>query len=314
MAVFTRKRYYFAFGSNMHLDQMSTRCPGSIYEGTAVLHGWRWQINSRGVANIVQQHQPTNEVVEGLVFSVTEDNERALDRYEGVKRGLYERLDVWLQFKPVFPTETQFLASELQSPQGVSARVLSLGLEVHIQAFAYISRVIEDGSIREEYVARMEHAVKDALSLGISPGFAHEPLMRVIHGPIMESISSGQHRRQVLRNPQKAAAPRESYDRPGAVIPSAEHRRRSDTEPAYADSHHADSKQQHQVQRAHSPQQRIEQKALSTDSIDRKNKPGSSPPEPLQKNPQAENQKAAHSWSRKIPRTKTRKVRRSRLI
>jgi hypothetical protein len=269
MATFIRKRYYFAFGSNMHLEQMGARCPGSIFEGTAVLHGWRWQINNRGVANIVQQHQPTNQAVEGLVFSITEQNERALDRFEGVRRGHYERLDVWLQFKPVFPMETRLLASELQSPQGVSAQSLPLGIEVHIQALTYISRVIEDGPIREEYVARMERAVRDALSLGMSEGYAQGPLMRVIHGPIMKSIDSERQGRRVSGHPQRADEPRDS----GATISSAEHRRRHDTELAYADSHDAKRKEQrHQIQRAQSPPQRTEKKGRSSDSSRREDR------------------------------------------
>ena len=290
MAIFIRKRYYFAFGSNMHLDQMSTRCPGSIYEGTAVLHGWRWQINSRGVANIVRQRQPSSQLAEGLVFSVTEENERALDRFEGVKRGLYERCDVWLQFKPVFATETQVPASELQSHQVVSARSLPLGLEVHIQALTYISRIVEDGPIREEYVARMERAVRDALSLGMSQVYAHEPLMRVIHGPIKESIDSERQRRQVSRVPQTAAESRDSYIDPGAVMSSAEHKQRYDTELAYADVR---SRQQHQVQRAHSPPKRTKQKPGSTDSCQRVDRPGSCSQESLQEKPLAERDRSS---------------------
>ena len=33
---------------------MSGRCPGSSFVGRDVLHGYRWQINERGYANIVK--------------------------------------------------------------------------------------------------------------------------------------------------------------------------------------------------------------------------------------------------------------------
>ncbi|ESZ95000.1 AIG2 family protein [Sclerotinia borealis F-4128] len=44
---------YFAYGSNLSLTQMHTRCPHSTYYGLGVLYGYRWIINERGYANIV---------------------------------------------------------------------------------------------------------------------------------------------------------------------------------------------------------------------------------------------------------------------
>jgi hypothetical protein len=34
------KTLYFAYGSNIWIDQMNRRCPESIYVGTAELHEW----------------------------------------------------------------------------------------------------------------------------------------------------------------------------------------------------------------------------------------------------------------------------------
>uniref|UniRef100_A0A0D2Y0V7 gamma-glutamylcyclotransferase n=1 Tax=Fusarium oxysporum (strain Fo5176) TaxID=660025 RepID=A0A0D2Y0V7_FUSOF len=44
---------YFAYGSNLWLQQMASRCPESYYVGRAVLLDHRWQINSRGFANVI---------------------------------------------------------------------------------------------------------------------------------------------------------------------------------------------------------------------------------------------------------------------
>ncbi|TGO66710.1 hypothetical protein BELL_0938g00010 [Botrytis elliptica] len=44
---------YFAYGSNLSLKQMKTRCPDSTYVGTGVLQNYRWIVNQRGYANIV---------------------------------------------------------------------------------------------------------------------------------------------------------------------------------------------------------------------------------------------------------------------
>ena len=78
---------YFAYGSNMHLHQMAARCPTSVFMGVGILRGWKWQINERGVANIVKSH---NHNVEGIVYDIDQGNKRQLDRNEGVSKGFYD--------------------------------------------------------------------------------------------------------------------------------------------------------------------------------------------------------------------------------
>jgi gamma-glutamylcyclotransferase (GGCT)/AIG2-like uncharacterized protein YtfP len=81
---------YFAYGSNMLGRQMARRCPGAKPVGTALLRGWRFLINSRGVASIVADNEST---VQGVVWELTDDHLRALDGYEGVP-DWYQRLAV----------------------------------------------------------------------------------------------------------------------------------------------------------------------------------------------------------------------------
>lgn len=78
--------YYFAYGCNMHLKQMAERCPSSIFTGIGYIAGYRWQINERGVANIVEC---AGDYVEGIVYEVNARDKRQLDRNEGVTRGFY---------------------------------------------------------------------------------------------------------------------------------------------------------------------------------------------------------------------------------
>lgn len=80
---------YFAFGSNLQLDQMRLRCPNSRYIGRAQLHNYRFQINSRGYANILVS---AGDCVEGLVYLLTADDELRLDKNEGVSMKLYDKL------------------------------------------------------------------------------------------------------------------------------------------------------------------------------------------------------------------------------
>jgi gamma-glutamylcyclotransferase len=86
--------HYFAYGSNMDEGQMRDRCgDDAVLFDIAKLHGYRFIINTRGKATVIPQ--PSREVY-GIVWSITEDCERSLDCYEGVKYKTYkkETLDV----------------------------------------------------------------------------------------------------------------------------------------------------------------------------------------------------------------------------
>ena len=79
-------RRYFAYGSNIVARQMTHRCPAAQPVGFARLDGWRFHIMNRGFATILPD--PTAHVL-GVVWALTPACEAALDRYEGVHRGLY---------------------------------------------------------------------------------------------------------------------------------------------------------------------------------------------------------------------------------
>jgi hypothetical protein len=74
---------YFAYGSNLSFDQMAARCPKSRFVGCARLNNYRFQINERGFANIVESRCPWH-YVEGLCYLLSQRDEEALDRSEGV--------------------------------------------------------------------------------------------------------------------------------------------------------------------------------------------------------------------------------------
>lgn len=57
------KKYYFAYGSNLAHTQMARRCPSAGSPvGVALLRGWKWIINERGYANIVEVDDDGKEV------------------------------------------------------------------------------------------------------------------------------------------------------------------------------------------------------------------------------------------------------------
>lgn len=82
---------YFAYGSNLNLDQMAIRCPLAGVVGKAVLEGYELAFR-RGVLTILPKEDSR---VEGLLWRVNVWDELTLDRYEGYPH-LYtkERLSV----------------------------------------------------------------------------------------------------------------------------------------------------------------------------------------------------------------------------
>lgn len=77
---------YFAYGSNMHPEQMKHRCPAAIKLGVGRLRDWEFLINDRGVATINKREGAR---VLGVVYEVTRLCVAYLDVYEGVASGRY---------------------------------------------------------------------------------------------------------------------------------------------------------------------------------------------------------------------------------
>ncbi len=74
---------YVAYGSNMNIEQMNWRCPSAKVVGTGALKGY--QLTFRGGRDsAVATVEPDPEgVVPVVLWSITPDDEAALDRYEG---------------------------------------------------------------------------------------------------------------------------------------------------------------------------------------------------------------------------------------
>ncbi|QGG47643.1 gamma-glutamylcyclotransferase family protein [Heliorestis convoluta] len=85
---------YFAYGSNLHKEQMQIRCPDSVPLCRATVYDYiltfRGNRRGVGVADII----PTNKSqVEGALYRVSLRDLRNLDRYEGYPT-LYRRYPI----------------------------------------------------------------------------------------------------------------------------------------------------------------------------------------------------------------------------
>jgi phage replication-related protein YjqB (UPF0714/DUF867 family)/gamma-glutamylcyclotransferase (GGCT)/AIG2-like uncharacterized protein YtfP len=76
-----RRHSYFAYGSNLCVQQMARRCPDAVNPRRAVLADHDWLINQRGVAT-VEPFDGTQ--VHGVVWDLTDHDLSNLDRAESV--------------------------------------------------------------------------------------------------------------------------------------------------------------------------------------------------------------------------------------
>lgn len=81
-------REYFAYGANMDLDKMFYRCTNVKFIEVGELKGYRFIINTHGVASIVPE---STSSVFGIIWTITEEDEAFLDHFEGVKSGWYTK-------------------------------------------------------------------------------------------------------------------------------------------------------------------------------------------------------------------------------
>ena len=72
------KRYYFAYGMNTNIAEMTMRCPRAINLGRCTLKGFELKFRLHADIDRVEGSE-----MEGVLWDITEDCERALDRLEG---------------------------------------------------------------------------------------------------------------------------------------------------------------------------------------------------------------------------------------
>ncbi|KAM0248364.1 hypothetical protein ACHAP5_003539 [Fusarium lateritium] len=209
---------YFAYGSNLCLAQMAKRCPNSIFKGKATLDSYRWQINERGVANVIEAG--SGHSVEGLLYSISPKDQRTLDRNEGVAKGFYQKYLLTVTLDPhqqytnlktarlahlLAENRTSILDDEVQSSDILAEKATpsdsyngseSAGSQ-EVRALVYVSDdYTTDGKIREEYIARMQNAVNDAVAMGVSRLFVDKYMVPFLDPRHIRHLSKGQPQSQ----------------------------------------------------------------------------------------------------------------------
>ena len=75
------ERYYIAYGSNLSVEQMKVRTPDAVIVGTARLEGWRLLFRQFATIEKCKGYS-----VPVLVWKISAQDEKSLDRYEGFPR------------------------------------------------------------------------------------------------------------------------------------------------------------------------------------------------------------------------------------
>jgi gamma-glutamylcyclotransferase (GGCT)/AIG2-like uncharacterized protein YtfP len=145
-------RYYFAYGSNMNRQQMARRLSKDVKTGInfysrVFLLNWKFQICGGGYASI-DRCSPSdvaagNDKVWGALYVIDSNDEKILDKYEGVAKGVYTKEIMDYYVCPPGKEDT-----EMEKLEKISGLV-------------YVATRNDEGIINDEYIPRMEAAIND---------------------------------------------------------------------------------------------------------------------------------------------------------
>ena len=85
------KKYYIAYGSNLNISQMKTRCPYAKIVGKTKLEGWRLLFRGSKTGSYLTIEPKKGYSVPIAVWAVSERDEKNLDSYEGYPSFYYKK-------------------------------------------------------------------------------------------------------------------------------------------------------------------------------------------------------------------------------
>ena len=84
-------KYYLAYGSNLNIRQMSHRCPSAVVVGTTIIKDYRLKFKGSRTGSYLTIEKAKGYEVPVAVWKVNEEDERALDCYEGYPSFYYKK-------------------------------------------------------------------------------------------------------------------------------------------------------------------------------------------------------------------------------
>lgn len=86
-----KKKFYIAYGSNLHLEQMKYRCPTATVVGKSELVGYKLIFKGAPINAYATIEENINDTVPILIWELKPQDEKALDRYEGYPTFYYKK-------------------------------------------------------------------------------------------------------------------------------------------------------------------------------------------------------------------------------
>ncbi|PON24828.1 hypothetical protein TGAM01_v206336 [Trichoderma gamsii] len=206
-----REILYFAYGSNLSTDQMRERCPYSTAVGLGKMTGWKWIINRRGYANVVElgkededaeMREEDEDYEEGEDSGEKEEEEEEAvkeQKGKGIMEDHGEEISEVYGMLYLLPIEDE---ERLDRYEGVPWAYEKVYLEADwvshteavstsggtyvreeltpVKVLVYVDRKrVRDGKPKEEYVGRMERGIRDAVeNWGMSEEYAQRVMRR----------------------------------------------------------------------------------------------------------------------------------------
>lgn len=150
----TMKRYYIAYGSNLNIRQMKWRCPTAKAVGTAFLENHTLYFRGSKTGSYLTIEPKIGGKVPVAIWSVTEADERDLDRYEGYPT---------FYFKESFRLDVDLTDRDKRVTLDCFAYIMRDGRPIGIPSDSYLSVCFEgyhdfgfDKRILKRTVERME--------------------------------------------------------------------------------------------------------------------------------------------------------------
>jgi len=85
------KRYYIAYGSNLNIRQMRMRCPSARIIGTSKIQDYELLFKGSRTGSYLTIEPKDGSSVPVAIWSVTKEDEDALDHYEGFPIFYYKK-------------------------------------------------------------------------------------------------------------------------------------------------------------------------------------------------------------------------------
>ena len=85
------KKLYLAYGSNLSISQMDYRCPDAFVVGRAVIKDYRLMYKGSRTGAYATIEPAEGHEVPVLVWMISENDEKNLDRYEGYPTFYYKK-------------------------------------------------------------------------------------------------------------------------------------------------------------------------------------------------------------------------------